>query len=449
LPSEGNGRERKGQGVVKFTGERYVPQLDEPVISFEHWHRYLWIAPFVAGKTVLDVACGEGYGAALLAEHAAHVTGIDSDSETIRHAQMTYAKPNLVFGEGSAQALPIDADERFDVVVSFETIEHLDDDSQRLFLAEVKRVLKPGGLAVFSTPNRATYSDRPGYRNPFHEKEFSAHEFAAFLGESFGQVHLLGQRMYAISYLWALDGAPGTLHEYQLDYVDDRYSPATSDKRRPLYLLAVCADEERTVPNSSVLVDVADRILDDHGANRTDNEAQRWQTGMLLTRLEAQLAQIERLQADAAARDAQIEALKVEAAHREAHIALLTERHAFLTEREAESRKLLVSAHTQLMRRDADYHDLQVRFQQWIDELLPRPGQIQESALSKQIAGLVADKAEMETYIANLEHSWEEKNAHIAQLEARSHPTPPRRVAHIVRRLRGGGSGANGKGPAS
>jgi len=444
------GRERKGRGMVKFTGERYVPQLDEPVISFEHWHRYLWIAPFVAGKTVLDVACGEGYGTALLADHAAHVTGIDNDGETIRHAQAVYVKPNLAFDEGSAHALPIDADQRFDVVVSFETIEHLDEDGQRLFLAEVKRVLKPGGLAIFSTPNRASYSDRPRYRNPFHEKEFYPQEFAAFLGESFRHVHLLGQRMYAVSYLWALDRAPDTLHEYQLDHVNGHFSPATSDKKEPLYLLAVCADDACAIPNPSVLVDVADRIIDDHGANRMHEETRRGQIGALLTRLEAQLAQIERLQADAAQRDGQIETLKVDAAHRDAHIALLTERHAFLTEREAESRRMLLSAHEQLARRDDDYHDLQIRFQRRIDELLQRFAQSQEYAqVSMQIAALVAEKAEMERYIAYVERSWEEKNTHIAQLEARGRPISLRRAAHIIRRLLGGGSGSNGEGPAS
>ena len=172
LPGEQMPDMRKAGGV-EFTGERYIPQLDEAEISFEHWHRYLWVEPFIAGKAILDIACGEGYGAALLARSAAHVTGVDSDGDTLDHARATYAQPNLDFICGSAQEIPLVGTHLFDVVVSFETIEHLGEEDQRYFLAEIKRVLKPDGIAVFSTPNRTIYSDKPRYRNPFHIKEFT------------------------------------------------------------------------------------------------------------------------------------------------------------------------------------------------------------------------------------------------------------------------------------
>src|SRR4029079_919113 len=107
---------------LEFTGERYVPGTTGE-IAHEHWHRYAFVRAFVAGRRVLDVACGEGYGSALLCDTAAHVTGVDIDTRTLAHARATYAgRANLAFVEGSAAALPL-PDPCVDVVVSFETIE--------------------------------------------------------------------------------------------------------------------------------------------------------------------------------------------------------------------------------------------------------------------------------------------------------------------------------------
>ncbi|HEY8309558.1 MAG TPA: class I SAM-dependent methyltransferase, partial [Gemmatimonadaceae bacterium] len=222
---------------MEFTGERYIPQLDEAEISFEHWHRYLWVAPLTAEKSVLDIACGEGYGAALLAQTAARVTGIDSDTATIDHARATYAQANLDFVHGSAQEISLVGTHLFDVVVSFETIEHLSEEHQRYFLDEIKRVLKPDGIAVFSTPNRTIYSDKPRYRNPFHIKEFYRKEFEVLLGQTFGHVEMFGQRLYAGSYLWPLQEQSTCLREYQLDHAKGQYTPNTKDKREALYFL--------------------------------------------------------------------------------------------------------------------------------------------------------------------------------------------------------------------
>src|SRR4051794_18361537 len=114
---------------MDITSERYFPWIYnpalmpfEPFISYEHWHRYRYAAAFVAGKAVLDVASGEGYGSAFLARHAASVVGVDLDPEAVRHAQQHYPSPNLSFLSGSAGAIPIAGAHLFDVVVSFETI---------------------------------------------------------------------------------------------------------------------------------------------------------------------------------------------------------------------------------------------------------------------------------------------------------------------------------------
>jgi len=108
---------------MHFTGERYLPNTVNPQISYEHWHRYLLASTHINGMSVLDIACGEGYGAHLLAEKAKKVVGIDINKESIEHANKKYQKSNLKFQIGSAEKIPVAGKHLFDVVVSFETIE--------------------------------------------------------------------------------------------------------------------------------------------------------------------------------------------------------------------------------------------------------------------------------------------------------------------------------------
>ena len=117
----------------------------EGEIAHEHWHRYVFARRFAAGKRVLDVACGEGYGSALLCDVANTVVGVDIDAATIAHAAKTYAdRAALRFVRGSVAALPF-APASFDAIVSFETVEHIDGPAQQSMVAEFARVLAPGG----------------------------------------------------------------------------------------------------------------------------------------------------------------------------------------------------------------------------------------------------------------------------------------------------------------
>ena len=159
--------------VTHYT-ERMVPEHAHARIFWEHVARYRFAKDFVNGKRVLDIACGDGYGAAALAKAgAASVAGVDISAEACEQARRKYGLDARV---GDAQAIPLPA-QSIDVVVSFETIEHVDDPA--VFLRECARVLVPDGLLIVSTPNRPVYSG-DGRRNPFHQLEFDENEFVEF-----------------------------------------------------------------------------------------------------------------------------------------------------------------------------------------------------------------------------------------------------------------------------
>lgn len=146
---------------MKFTGERAMPlDPDMPVdIMREHLKRYEFILPYIENKTVLDMACGSGYGSNIISDKAKFVIGGDISDEIIQYCKYHYKKNNLRFGVFDIQDMPYPAD-TFDVIVSFETIEHLSDGND--FLNEVCRVISKNGILIISTPIGGPYG------NPYH-----------------------------------------------------------------------------------------------------------------------------------------------------------------------------------------------------------------------------------------------------------------------------------------
>ena len=256
-------------GPLEFTGERFIPgALGE--IWVEHWHRYHFAARWARGLRVLDVACGEGYGTALLARHAAHVTGVDLAAAAIAHARAAYAGlPNAQFVEASCTRMPL-PDASFDVVVSFETLEHIAE--QSAFLDEIARVLKPEGVLVLSCPNKVEYSDKRDFANEFHVKELYREELAALVGSRFPEMAWYGQRpsFFSVIAPEAAEGSAGQLVEVSEAQAADA-APALA---HPLYFLLVAGRSRAAVealpPALSVLSDRDEWVYRDYAKNIRD-----------------------------------------------------------------------------------------------------------------------------------------------------------------------------------
>lgn len=246
---------------MKFTGERYVPS-EQGEIRLEHLHRYATVLGIVAGKDVLDVACGEGYGSRLISTVARSTTGVDISGEAIEHARAAYRDSrNLEFQVGSATQLPLE-NASFDVVVSFETIEHLE--GQQQMLAEIRRVLRPEGVLVISSPNRPVYSRAGQHRNEFHVKELDFAELDALLKAQFPAVRYFGQRIAAGSLLQPLEGQGKSFAAWSDDGA--QVGPHWGTMRDPVYFVALCAAREGLLPGmeASVLQSTQSDLLDNY-----------------------------------------------------------------------------------------------------------------------------------------------------------------------------------------
>jgi hypothetical protein len=226
-------------------------------IAYEHRHRYAICLEFARDNDVLDIACGEGYGSSLLAPVARSVTGVDIDDVAIRHAAARYPATNLVFRTGSATEIPL-PDASIDVVVSFETIEHLTD--HRTMLSEIVRVLRPAGRIVISSPNKRVYSDLHGVANAFHVRELYFDEFRDLLRDFFPRIRLFGQRIVGASAVHPLHGAAdGT---GWLDATGGK-SAGIGALPDPEYFIGICGrDQSDDLSDvSSVYLDPADDLL--------------------------------------------------------------------------------------------------------------------------------------------------------------------------------------------
>lgn len=221
---------------MKFTGERMIPEHNKnDEIYQEHWNRYFFASQFAAGKVVLDIACGSGYGCDLfLKSGAKKVVGVDISQETIDYCKNKYH--GIDFLQGSVEKIPME-DKSVDLVVSFETIEHVDEQAQLNFMNEISRILKPDGMVLISTPNSLVYPKG----NEFHIKELTLDEFTNLIKSKFKNLEMFYQDSIEADYIFSkktlggdvLPNSDTKINTNKINSVDGSDS---------MYLIAVCTN---------------------------------------------------------------------------------------------------------------------------------------------------------------------------------------------------------------
>ncbi len=223
-------------------------------IEDEHLHRYFLAREFCRGKEVLDVASGEGYGSAILAQTALRVTGVELDAVSVEHASCAYQSANLRFIQGDATKLPLEP-QSVDVVVSFETIEHLSE--HEIFLAEIRRVLRPDGFLIISTPDRNVYSALGSPPNPYHVRELTEDEFCSMLGTCFCNLSLLRQRVILGSAIVSDAAGSSPVGAWVYEQRDSNTFESHDQLPRAPYLLAVASNSELPAIGASLYIEAA------------------------------------------------------------------------------------------------------------------------------------------------------------------------------------------------
>jgi GT2 family glycosyltransferase/SAM-dependent methyltransferase len=181
--------------------ERFDPATHKGRIFYEHLHRYALCREWVEGLRVLDIACGTGYGTAILGTAAASVTGVDISQGSVIEARRRYGNKNVQYVVGDCYDLPFD-DDSFDVVVANEMIEHVENHDG--LINEVKRVLRAGGRFLISTPNKPVYN-RYKPPNIFHISEMDINGFETLLRGHFPHVRMIATRMLLSSVSFDLE----------------------------------------------------------------------------------------------------------------------------------------------------------------------------------------------------------------------------------------------------
>lgn len=187
--------------TLPITGERWIPGKTAQRVEEDHQERYKFAMPYVQNKRVLDIACGTGMGSYMLASAGTqHIDGADIAPEAINYATEHFTAPNISFT--ISDIIAYKTRRLYDVIVCFETIEHIPD--YNAALANLRRLLRPGGTLLISSPNRPVtspnaqqQSDKP--LNTFHVREFTPAELTEALQQQNFRIDknaLYGQRQH-------------------------------------------------------------------------------------------------------------------------------------------------------------------------------------------------------------------------------------------------------------
>lgn len=220
--------------MKKWSGERLETFIYGDT-AVEHLHRYSMAMLLVKDKVVLDIASGEGYGSWHLSKAASLVIGVDIDEKVVESATLKYKSNNLKFLTGSADKIPVE-DSSIDVLVSFETIEHHNKHDE-MFM-EIKRVLKPKGILIMSSPDKKHYIQL-GKNNPFHIKELYLEEFEKLVFKYFEYSKMYFQKCINGSSVIA------NISDFrQIKLVSGNYDEIFAKNFLPLYNIVIASNEK-------------------------------------------------------------------------------------------------------------------------------------------------------------------------------------------------------------
>ncbi|MEM7482303.1 MAG: glycosyltransferase [Acidobacteriota bacterium] len=314
---------------LEFTGERVVPGKLDGELLLEHVSRYGFAARLVRDLEVLDFGCGTGFGSSMLRQGGARrVVGSDVSAASILFARSRYECPGVSFCVTDCEMAGL-APDSFDAVVSFELIERLA--SYRRFLRETKRLLRPGGLFVVSTPNTRLNRREPGVEpNPFHTHGFTPDELRQVLGEDFAQVELFSQSPTEGAYRRC---AAPTISSQR--WSARSVGPPTSFRLagngaadESPYLLALCSDEQGDV--ASIVGEDSFHVSETDAVRRCDGRIVELQA-----ELEERTRWAQQVEEESARRGHQMVQLQAELDERTDWV------HELASESEARARRIL------------------------------------------------------------------------------------------------------------
>lgn len=275
------------QNNVTFTGERLVinKEVKEKYsdVLEEHVVRYELACKFARGKKVLDAACGTGYGTRMLKDAGAvEVTGVDISEESLHNAKKDYHDTNLTFSYGDVNSLPYN-DKSFDLIISFETIEHINDGA--VWIRESARLLEDDGIFIVSTPNRCVTN--PGIYaeeqplNPYHKYEYNIGEFIGELLKEYDIQELYGQTFVKDKDMLIFKIAR-EFRKLDTNYVSDNDNSLSGHKLicmsdvknvQPMYLVAVCKKKtSKTLKKTDSLIEKETNNLSEEKNIRSNSE---------------------------------------------------------------------------------------------------------------------------------------------------------------------------------
>ncbi len=240
---------------LEFTGERFTPECVRE-IWYEHWHRYALAKSICENKTVLDAASGEGYGSDIISEVARSVIGLDISIKAQKHAKNRYSNTNIGHVNASCASLPFE-DDTFEVILSFETLEHLTQQDE--MLSEFRRVLKNNGMLLLSSPDKKNYSDKAEFENEFHVKELYKEELVELIDKNFKHHKLLAQKLIFESKIWAIDQQVKKGRIEHNIHSDEKITKSSMPDYEAMYYIACCSDSSEALNEIPALSHFGDK----------------------------------------------------------------------------------------------------------------------------------------------------------------------------------------------